>query len=141
MKSNDLRSLATGQKCKSVSSKIIGNLISILIKKGVSFAWDALQIYHTYQYQKISQEKQKLLPTLYNLLKRDNLLFKKERYDALDDFYYEEAIEEIISSDYGKDFSKYFVSHIIKTKVSLYDLPISLETIRKCFTKIIPKIS
>ena len=138
LKPNGLRPLALWQKYKSVSPKIIEKLMNILIEKtDVGFSWDALQIYTMYKEK--PEEKRGLLPVLHKLLKRDNLILKKEKYDTMDNIYYKKAIDDIFDSEYKKSFSEYFVSQMIKSKVSLFNLRMDLEIIRACFKKIIRK--
>ena len=137
LKSADLRTLAIGRKCKSVSSEIMGKLIQTLSRRGIRFSWDALQIYNYYEYRDKSEQKNKLIPVLYDLLTQDKFLSDKEKYDTMDGHYYEKAVNDLLDSDYGKDFSKKFISQIIAIKTSVFDLPISSETIRKCLSKII----
>ena len=139
LKSADLRTLAIGQKCKSVNSEIMGKLIQTLSRKGIRFSWDALQIYNYYEYMDKSKQKNKLISILYDLLTQDQFLSDKEKYDTMDDDYYEKAVNDLLDSEYGEDFSKKFISQIIAIKTSVFDLPISSETMRKCLSKIIRK--
>lgn len=137
LKSADLRTLAVGQKCKSVNSEIMGKLIQTLSRKGIRFSWDALQIYNYYKGRDKFKQKNKLIPILYDLLTQDKFLSDKEKYDTMDDHYYEKAVNDLLGSEYGEDFSKKFISQTITIKTSVFDLSISSETIRKCLLKII----
>ena len=130
LKSNDLRTLAIGRKCQSVSPKMMGQLLQTLIKKGGQSLWDALQTYHYYEYTKNPERKTQLLSLLFKLLMQDKLLSDKKRYDSMDDYYYEKAVNNLLNSDYGPDFSKKFVSHIINSKTFLLDFAIDSETIK-----------
>ena len=140
LKSADLRTLAIGQTCKSVSLETMGKLIQVLSRKGIRFSWDALQIYNYYECRNKSEQKNKLFPILYDLLTQDRFLSDisdKENFDTMDD--YEKAVNDLLDSDYGVNFSKKFISQIIAVKTSLIEFPISEETIRKCLSKIIGK--
>ena len=139
LKSSDLRTLAVGQKCNSVNSEIMGKLIQVLSRKGIRFSWDALQIYNYYEYTDKPKQKNKLIPILYELLTQDKFLSHKERYDTMNDHYYEEAVDDLLESGSAEDFSKKFISQIIAIKTSMFDLPISSGTIRQCLSKIIRK--
>ena len=139
LKSADLRTLAIGQKCKSVSSETMGKLIQVLSRKGIRFSWDALQIYNYYECRDKSEQKNKLFPILYDLLTQDKFLSDKEKFDTTGGHYYKKAVNDLLDSDYGVDFSKKFISQIIAAKTSLVKFPISEEIIRKCLSKIIGK--
>ena len=139
LKSNELRTLAIGNKCQAVSPEMMEQLLQALIKKGGQALWNALNIYMLYVYGKTPEKKKKLLPVLFELLMQDKLLSDKKRYNSMDDYYYEKAVNNLLNSDYGPDFSKKFVSHIINSKIFLLDFAIDSETIKKCFIKIIEK--
>lgn len=140
LKSKDLRTLAIGQQCQSVSSETMGKLIQVLSQKGIRFSWDALQIYNYYECRDTSDQENKLLPVLYDLLTQDRFLSDKETFDSMDDDYsYETAVNDLLNSDYGVNFSKKFLSQITAVKTSPVEFPISEETVRKCLSKIIGK--
>lgn len=139
LKSDELRSLAIGGKCQSVSPEVIGQLIQMLAKKGLSFSWNALEIYNYYKYKSNPDQKSKLRPILYDLLTQDKLLSGKERYGSMDDYYYEKAVNDLLDSDYGENFSKKFISQVMQSKMFVLDFPIALETLRKCLKKIVRK--
>lgn len=138
-KSNELRTLVMGKKCQSVSPEVMSQLIRILIKKGGEFLWDALNIYILYVYNEVPEKKEKLLPVLFELLIQDKLLLNKKKYNSRDAYCYEKAVNDLLNSDYGKDFSEKFVSQIINAKISFLNFSIDFETIKKCFTKILKK--
>ena len=129
--------LATGKKCEAVSPETIKLFMQELIEKGISFAWEALQIYIYYTEE--PEKKKKLLPALYVLLTKDKLLSDKNRYSSMDDHYYKEAVKDILNSEYGEPFSQKFLSQISNSKKSLFDFSISDSTIRECCGKIIQK--
>ena len=108
----DLKGLSIAQKCQNVSPEIMEKLIITLIKKGVESSWVALCIYSYYVYGDTDEKKKILLPALYSLLNQKNFLSDKKRYDTMDDHYYKEAVQYIMDSEYGEQFSKNFLSQI-----------------------------
>ena len=142
---NELKDLTTGKRCKLVSADVIEKLMKALIqKKELRFSWDALQIYTYYESkQKPNEKKTKLLPVLYNLLTRDDLLSKKERYSEVmndyNDHYYREAVGDILSSEmYGKGFSIHFINQIMASD-NFFDIGVSFKIIRECLMEVIQK--
>ena len=135
LKSTNLRNLAIGQKCDSVNPKLIGKLLSILMKKEVSYSWDAIHIYNCYVYNKSWGETKQLLPILYKLLTRKNLLSKK--YDFKNEYIYTKAVMDILKSEYKEIFSKNFLSQVFNSTVSIFDLAISDDEIKECCKKIV----
>lgn len=136
---SELKLLSTGQKCESVSTKIIGQLITLLIEKSIEYSWSALHIYSYYVCSK-PEKKKELLHILYKLLTRKKLLTQdKSRYDTMNSHFYKKAVSDILSSNYGKQFSEVFTSEILNSKLSLFEFPIDDYSIKECFKKILKK--
>ena len=135
LKSTNLRNLTVGQKCQSVTLKLIETLLFILMKKGVSYSWDAIQIYNCYVYNRSWEEKKQLLPILYKLLIRENLL--SEKYNFKNEYSYTKAVTDVLKSEYKELFSKNFLSQIFNSKVSIFDFAISDDEIKECCKKIV----
>ena len=136
---SELKLLSTGQKCESVSTKIIGQLMTLLIGKSAEHSWSALHIYSYYVCSK-PEKKEELLHILYKLLTRKKLLTQdKKRYDTMNGHFYEEAVSDILNSTYGKQFSEIFTSEILSSKLSLFEFPIDDYYIKECFKKILKK--
>ncbi|MDE0118754.1 MAG: HipA N-terminal domain-containing protein [Bdellovibrionales bacterium] len=136
---NELKWLFTGQKCESVSTKIIGQLMTLLIEKSVEYSWSALHIYSYYIDSK-SEKKEALLHILYKLLTRRKLLTQdKKRYDTMNGHFYKKAVSDVLDSTYGKRFSEIFTSEVLSSKLSLFEFPIDDYYIKKCFKKVMEK--
>ena len=139
---NGLRMLSTGQKCQFVTPEIMKKIITILTGKSVEFSWAALQIYFYYVYDFSYEKKQKLLSALYNLLTRKDLLSVEKdsiHMGNIDDYHYKQVVDDILESEYGKQFSEKFISQIFNSKNSLFNFSISHSTIRECFGEILQK--
>ena len=136
---NDLMSLGMGQKCKSVSLKLMEKLIDILVKKGVGYSWSALRIYDRYVYPEQNPKNRKQLQkVLYKLLTRNDLLSKKEkRYNATDDYIYKRAFKDILRSEDKELFSKKFLAQVFAPETSIFDFSISTYEIKECCKKIV----
>ncbi|MCZ0932348.1 MAG: HipA N-terminal domain-containing protein, partial [Oligoflexia bacterium] len=135
LKPTDLRELTAGQRCQSVSPKLIEKLILILMEKGVDYSWTAIQIYNYYVYNRSWEEKKQLLSVLYKLLTRDNLFSKK--YNVRNEYLYVEAVEDVLKSEYKELFSKKFLSQIFNSEVSIFNFAISDDEIKECCKKIV----
>ena len=139
IKASELKLLSTGQKCESVSTKIIGQLMTLLIEKSIDHAWSALHIYSYYVSSK-TEKKEELLHILYKLLTRKKLLTQnRSRYDTMNGHFYEEAVSDILNSDYGKQFSEIFTSEVLSSKLSLFEFPVDDYYIKECFKKVMEK--
>ena len=139
---DEFKSLAVGQKCESVSTKVIGQLMTLLIEKSVKHSCSALHIYNNYISSQ-SEKKEDLIPILYKLLTRRELLTHKEthknRYLTMNSYYYKKAVSDILNSDYGKLFSDIFTSEVLNSKLSLFEFPIDDHSIKECFKKVMEK--
>ena len=137
-----------GLRLQAVSLKVIEKFILALLKKSNSFLWEALRIYvnclrldkqnakKQNKKEDIEINQQRLLPTLFDLLTRENIFLFKKNYDSLDDYFYKSAVEIILNSEHGELFSQKFFSQIFEPKVSLFKYAVSHFTIKECLVKI-----
>ncbi len=138
---SELKLLSIGKKCESVSTEMIEKLMTLLIEKSVEHSWSALYIYSYYIRSK-PEKKEVLLNILYKLLIRKKLLTQsKIRDDRMNSHFYKKAVSDILSSHYGKPFSKIFTSEILNSKLSLFEFLIDDHSIKECFKKVMEKYS
>ena len=94
-----IQGLSTAQRCQKVSTKKMTELILFLIDKNGEWVSSALQIYSYYGSNDI-EKKKALLPALFQLLTKKDLLIRKslKRWDKnMDSHYYKESVKDIFS--------------------------------------------
>ena len=94
-----IQGLSTAQKCQKVSTKKMTELIIFLTNKNGEWARSALQIYSYYGSNDI-EKKKALLPALFQLLTKKDLLIRKslKRWDKnMDSHYYKKAVKDLFS--------------------------------------------
>ncbi len=134
---SELKILSAGKRCNTVDLHIMEQLISTLTEKNIDAGWVALNIYQDYVYDSEPEKKKKLANALYNLLTQKDFLSYKKGYD--NDDCYEDAVDDVLASEYGERFAQQFAFQIFNSKNSLFDFAVRDSTIKECFRKIFKK--
>ena len=146
--SGELSHLSIAQKCQKVSPAKMKELILFLTSKNGEWVRSALHIYFYYANRDI-EKKKALLPALFQLLTKKDLLTNKglvKRDYTMDNHYYKQAVKDLFSlteeqtkTKQSQQFAQFFVSQILYYKGSLFDLPLSEECMKECLKIILEK--